>query len=81
MTTQLRQAIACAAAVLAEAGIGSARYDAEELAAHLAGLSAAGCHCSTRPMSSSSTSTATWSVRVPDGCRFSISPGQWHSAR
>ncbi|MDA3659444.1 peptide chain release factor N(5)-glutamine methyltransferase [Mycobacterium xenopi] len=38
MTTQLRQAIACAAAVLAEAGIGSARYDAEELAAHLAGV-------------------------------------------
>jgi len=38
MTTQLRQAIACAAAVLAKAGIDSARYDAEELAAHLAGV-------------------------------------------
>ncbi|MEE6175679.1 peptide chain release factor N(5)-glutamine methyltransferase [Mycobacterium sp. 050134] len=33
----LRRAIDCAAARLAEAGIDSARYDAEELAAHLAG--------------------------------------------
>jgi release factor glutamine methyltransferase len=36
--SSLRQAIACATAVLARAGIESARYDAEELAAHLAGV-------------------------------------------
>lgn len=36
--TILRRAIDSAAAQLAEAGIGSARYDAEELAAHLAGV-------------------------------------------
>jgi release factor glutamine methyltransferase len=36
--SSLRQAIACASAVLARAGIESARYDAEELAAHLAGV-------------------------------------------
>jgi release factor glutamine methyltransferase len=35
--TQLRRAIDSAAAQLAEAGIDSARYDAEELAAHLVG--------------------------------------------
>jgi release factor glutamine methyltransferase len=35
--TLLRRAIDSAAAQLAEAGIDSARYDAEELAAHLAG--------------------------------------------
>lgn len=35
--TRLRQAIDAAAAALADAGIDSARYDAEELAAHLAG--------------------------------------------
>jgi release factor glutamine methyltransferase len=38
MSIELRQAIAGAAAMLAEAGIDSARYDAEELAAHLAGV-------------------------------------------
>jgi release factor glutamine methyltransferase len=37
MTTRLRCAIDSAATLLAEAGIESARYDAEELAAHLAG--------------------------------------------
>ncbi len=37
MTTRLRHAIDSAAATLAEAGIDSARYDAEELAAYLAG--------------------------------------------
>ena len=37
MTTRLRCAIDSATTVLAEAGIDSARYDAEELAAHLAG--------------------------------------------
>jgi release factor glutamine methyltransferase len=37
MTTRLRCAIDSAATLLAEAGIDSARYDAEELAAHLAG--------------------------------------------
>lgn len=36
--TRLRQAIDSAAAAFAEAGIDSARYDAEELAAHLAGV-------------------------------------------
>ena len=36
--THLRRAIDSAAAQLAEAGIDSARYDAEELAAHLAGV-------------------------------------------
>ncbi|HZU50133.1 MAG TPA: peptide chain release factor N(5)-glutamine methyltransferase [Mycobacterium sp.] len=36
--SSLRHAIACATAVLAGAGIDSARYDAEELAAHLAGV-------------------------------------------
>lgn len=36
--SSLRQAIACATAVLAGAGIDSARYDAEQLAAHLAGV-------------------------------------------
>jgi release factor glutamine methyltransferase len=36
-STPLRRAIESAAAQLAEAGIGSARYDAEELAAHLLG--------------------------------------------
>lgn len=36
--TVLRRAIDSAAAQLAEAGIDSARYDAEELAAHLAGI-------------------------------------------
>ncbi len=35
--TRLRRAIDSATALLADAGIGSARYDAEELAAHLAG--------------------------------------------
>ncbi|WP_156685792.1 peptide chain release factor N(5)-glutamine methyltransferase [Mycobacterium sp. Marseille-P9652] len=35
--TALRRAIDCAAAQLAEAGIDSARYDAEQLAAHVAG--------------------------------------------
>ncbi|BBY05070.1 release factor glutamine methyltransferase [Mycobacterium noviomagense] len=34
----MRHAIACATAVLTRAGIESARYDAEELAAHLAGV-------------------------------------------
>lgn len=38
MTTRLRQAIGSAAAVFADAGIDSARTDAEELAAHLAGI-------------------------------------------
>ena len=37
MTTRLRCAIDSATTLLAEAGIDSARYDAEELAAHLAG--------------------------------------------
>lgn len=37
MTSRLRHAIDSAAATLAEAGIDSARYDAEELAAYLAG--------------------------------------------
>ena len=37
MTTRLRYAIDSAATLLADAGIDSARYDAEELAAHLAG--------------------------------------------
>jgi release factor glutamine methyltransferase len=37
MTTRLRCAIDSAATLLAEAGVDSARYDAEELAAHLAG--------------------------------------------
>jgi release factor glutamine methyltransferase len=37
MRTRLRDAIDSAALLLAEAGIGSARYDAEELAAHIAG--------------------------------------------
>jgi release factor glutamine methyltransferase len=37
MTTRLRRAIDCATAVLAQAGIDSARCDAEVLAAHLAG--------------------------------------------
>ena len=37
MTTRLRCAINSAATLLADAGIDSARYDAEELAAHLAG--------------------------------------------
>lgn len=36
--TRLRQAVDSATAVLAEAGIDSARYDAEELAAHLVGV-------------------------------------------
>jgi len=36
--TVLRRAIDCAAAQLAEAGIDSARHDAEQLAAHLAGI-------------------------------------------
>jgi release factor glutamine methyltransferase len=35
---ELRRAIASAAALLAEAGIGSARWDAEQLAAHVAGV-------------------------------------------
>jgi release factor glutamine methyltransferase len=38
MTTRLRRAIDSATAVLAEAGIDSARCDAEQLAAHLAGI-------------------------------------------
>ncbi|WP_407686040.1 peptide chain release factor N(5)-glutamine methyltransferase [Mycobacterium sp. HUMS_1102779] len=37
MTTRLRRSIDSAAALLARAGIDSARWDAEELAAHLAG--------------------------------------------
>ena len=37
MTTRLRSAIDSATTLLADAGIDSARYDAEELAAHLAG--------------------------------------------
>jgi release factor glutamine methyltransferase len=37
MTTRLRSAIDSAATLLADAGIDSARYDAEELAAHFAG--------------------------------------------
>src|SRR5271155_2317666 len=37
MTSELRSAIDSATALLADAGIDSARYDAEELAAHLAG--------------------------------------------
>jgi len=37
MTTRLRSAIDSATTLLAEAGIDSARYDAEELAAHVAG--------------------------------------------
>jgi release factor glutamine methyltransferase len=37
MTTRLRSAIDSAATLLADAGIDSARYDAEELAAHVAG--------------------------------------------
>ncbi|MDD4867775.1 MAG: protein-(glutamine-N5) methyltransferase, release factor-specific, partial [Mycobacterium sp.] len=37
MTTRLRRTIDSAAALLAEAGIDSARCDAEQLAAHLAG--------------------------------------------
>jgi release factor glutamine methyltransferase len=37
MTTRLRSAIDSATTVLADAGIDSARYDAEELAAHVAG--------------------------------------------
>lgn len=37
MTTRLRTAIDSATTLLADAGIDSARYDAEELAAHLAG--------------------------------------------
>jgi release factor glutamine methyltransferase len=37
MTTRLRSAIDSATTLLADAGIGSARYDAEELAAHVAG--------------------------------------------
>lgn len=37
MTTRLRSAIDSATALLADAGIDSARYDAEELAAHFAG--------------------------------------------
>lgn len=37
MTTRLRRAIDSAATVLAEAGIGSARWEAEELAAYLTG--------------------------------------------
>ena len=37
MTTRLRSAIDSATSLLADAGIGSARYDAEELAAHVAG--------------------------------------------
>jgi release factor glutamine methyltransferase len=37
MRTRLRQAIDSAAALFVDAGIDSARYDAEELAAHLAG--------------------------------------------
>jgi release factor glutamine methyltransferase len=37
MTTQLRCAIDLATTLLADAGINTARYDAEELAAHLAG--------------------------------------------
>src|SRR6204780_2262437 len=37
MTTRLRTAIASATTVVADAGIDSARYDAEELAAHVAG--------------------------------------------
>src|ERR1700744_6158379 len=38
MTTSLRRAIDSAAALLADAGIDSARCDAEQLAAHLAGV-------------------------------------------
>ena len=37
MTTRLRSAIDSATTLLADAGIDSARYDAEELAAHVAG--------------------------------------------
>ena len=37
MTTRLRSAIDSATTLLADAGIDSARYDAEELAAHFAG--------------------------------------------
>ena len=37
MTTRLRSAIDSATTLLADAGIDSARYDAEQLAAHLAG--------------------------------------------
>ncbi|MCV7399346.1 peptide chain release factor N(5)-glutamine methyltransferase [Mycobacterium fragae] len=37
MRTRLREAIDAAATLLADAGIGSARYDAEALAAHIAG--------------------------------------------
>jgi release factor glutamine methyltransferase len=38
MTTRLRSAIDSATTLLADAGIDSARYDAEELAAHFAGI-------------------------------------------
>jgi release factor glutamine methyltransferase len=38
MRTRLREAIDAATTLLADAGIGSARYDAEELAAHIAGI-------------------------------------------
>ena len=38
MTTRLRHAINSATTLLADAGIDSARYDAEELAAHLTGI-------------------------------------------
>jgi release factor glutamine methyltransferase len=38
MTTRLRSAIDSATTLLADAGIDSARYDAEELAAHVAGI-------------------------------------------
>ncbi len=38
MTTRLRCAIDSATTLLADAGVSSPRYDAEELAAHLAGI-------------------------------------------
>ena len=57
MTTRLRCAIDSATTLLAAAGIDSARNDAEELAAYLAGTERDGSRSSARRMRRISTAT------------------------